>query len=298
MLLIKITLYFRIPRTKFLKKMAELAVESLEANLQLTWLRTREELFYIKRRESLKSYMGVDSIMGTILVRKIKFLGHIMEKEDSAIEKKCLQFLRDTNLKSNWLEYLKNKLLGNNKCVAIRMIEVTRNLQAEITDSLRHLPINVNDIGTINPRNIRKQLRVTSYNSEEHYLGKWNPYRKEQENKKRKIVTMEEDSSDEDDIEEIKSGSAVDDFDFSRREAFEGAAVIRSLFARVVTTTWGSGIEDPSAGSGTEGPSADGGGEGLPAVGGGEGLPAVGGAEGLPAGGAVEDLSASGGDQQ
>ncbi|KAJ4447703.1 hypothetical protein ANN_09711 [Periplaneta americana] len=37
-------------------KMAELAVDSLEANLQLTWLRTREELFYIKRRESLKSY--------------------------------------------------------------------------------------------------------------------------------------------------------------------------------------------------------------------------------------------------
>ncbi|KAJ4446972.1 hypothetical protein ANN_13674 [Periplaneta americana] len=29
----------------------------LEANLQLTWLRTREELFYIKRRESLKSYI-------------------------------------------------------------------------------------------------------------------------------------------------------------------------------------------------------------------------------------------------
>ncbi|KAJ4427854.1 hypothetical protein ANN_25633 [Periplaneta americana] len=37
-----------------LKKMAELAVESLEANTQLTWLRTRKELFYIKRRESLK----------------------------------------------------------------------------------------------------------------------------------------------------------------------------------------------------------------------------------------------------
>ncbi|KAJ4450074.1 hypothetical protein ANN_01481 [Periplaneta americana] len=53
--------------------------------------------------------MGVDIIMGTILVRKIKFLGHIMEKEDSAIEKKCLQFLRDKNFKSNWLEDLKNK---------------------------------------------------------------------------------------------------------------------------------------------------------------------------------------------
>ncbi|KAJ4445635.1 hypothetical protein ANN_12317 [Periplaneta americana] len=43
--------------TSSLKKMAELAVESLEANLQLTWPRTREELFYIKRRESLKSYI-------------------------------------------------------------------------------------------------------------------------------------------------------------------------------------------------------------------------------------------------
>ncbi|KAJ4446425.1 hypothetical protein ANN_13121 [Periplaneta americana] len=53
--------------------------------------------------------MGVDSIMGTILVRKIKFLDHIMKKEDSAIEKKCSQFLRDTNLKSNWLEDIKNK---------------------------------------------------------------------------------------------------------------------------------------------------------------------------------------------
>ncbi|KAJ4444976.1 hypothetical protein ANN_06775 [Periplaneta americana] len=53
--------------------------------------------------------MGVDSIMGTTLVRKIKFLGHIMEKEVSAIGKKCLQFLRDRNLKSNWLEDLKNK---------------------------------------------------------------------------------------------------------------------------------------------------------------------------------------------
>ncbi|KAJ4445969.1 hypothetical protein ANN_12655 [Periplaneta americana] len=46
------------------------------------------------------------------------------------------------------------------------------NLQAEITDSLRHLPINVNDIGTINPRNIRKQLRVTSYNQCSALLGK------------------------------------------------------------------------------------------------------------------------------
>ncbi|KAJ4437125.1 hypothetical protein ANN_17260 [Periplaneta americana] len=36
--------------------MAEIVVEILEANLQLIWLRTQEELFYIKRRESLKSY--------------------------------------------------------------------------------------------------------------------------------------------------------------------------------------------------------------------------------------------------
>ncbi|KAJ4426986.1 hypothetical protein ANN_26785 [Periplaneta americana] len=46
------------------------------------------------------------------------------------------------------------------------------NLQAEITDSLRHLPINVNDIRTINPRNIRKQLRVTSYNQWSALPGK------------------------------------------------------------------------------------------------------------------------------
>ncbi|KAJ4441890.1 hypothetical protein ANN_11750 [Periplaneta americana] len=47
-----------------------------------------------------------------------------------------------------------------------------KNLQAEITDSLRHLPIDVNDIGTINPRNIRKQLRVTSYNQWSALPGK------------------------------------------------------------------------------------------------------------------------------
>ncbi|KAJ4426919.1 hypothetical protein ANN_26718 [Periplaneta americana] len=51
-------------------------------------------------------------------------------------------------------------------------INQTRNLQAEITDSLRHLPINVNNIGTINPRNIRKQLRVTSYNQWSALPGK------------------------------------------------------------------------------------------------------------------------------
>ncbi|XP_069675924.1 uncharacterized protein [Periplaneta americana] len=51
-------------------------------------------------------------------------------------------------------------------------INQTRNLQAEITDILRHLPINVNDIGTINPRNIRKQRRVTSYNQWSALPGK------------------------------------------------------------------------------------------------------------------------------
>ncbi|KAJ4451716.1 hypothetical protein ANN_03186 [Periplaneta americana] len=77
-----------------------------------------------------------------------------------------------------------------------------------------------------------------------------------------------------------------------------GAADMGSLFARVVTTTWRGGIEDPTAGSGTEGPSVGGGGVGLPAVSGGESLPAGGGVEGLPAGGAVEDLFAGGVDLQ
>ncbi|KAJ4428798.1 hypothetical protein ANN_25791 [Periplaneta americana] len=45
-------------------------------------------------------------------------------------------------------------------------------LEAEINDSLLHLPINVNDIGTINPRNIRKQRRVTSYNQWNALPGK------------------------------------------------------------------------------------------------------------------------------
>ncbi|KAJ4442402.1 hypothetical protein ANN_03988 [Periplaneta americana] len=51
-------------------------------------------------------------------------------------------------------------------------INHTRNLQAEITNSLRHLPLNVNDIGTINPRNICKQLRVTSYHQWSALCGK------------------------------------------------------------------------------------------------------------------------------
>ncbi|KAJ4446968.1 hypothetical protein ANN_13670 [Periplaneta americana] len=51
-------------------------------------------------------------------------------------------------------------------------INQTNNLHAEVTDSLRHLPINANDIGTVNPRNIRKQLRVTSYNQWSALPGK------------------------------------------------------------------------------------------------------------------------------
>lgn len=83
----------------------------------------------------------------------------------------------------------------------------------------------------------------------------------------------------------VDPNSWIDDRCFGRDGIHlnrRGAADMGSLFARVVTTTWRGGIEDPSAGSGTEGPSADGGGVGLPAV----------------SGGAVEDLSAGGVDLQ
>ncbi|KAJ4432824.1 hypothetical protein ANN_21463 [Periplaneta americana] len=67
----------------------------------------------------------------------------------------------------------------------------------------------------------------------------------------------------------VDPNSWIDDRCFGRDGIHlnrRGAADMGSLFARVVTTTWRGGIEDPSAGSGTEGPSADGGGVGLPAI--------------------------------
>ncbi|KAJ4443050.1 hypothetical protein ANN_04700 [Periplaneta americana] len=87
-----------------LKKMAELAIESLESNLQLTWLRTREELFYIKCRESLKSY--IVHLYGEEMHRSIHKFEQLCKKRVTSSLKKMAELAvesLESNLQLNWL---------------------------------------------------------------------------------------------------------------------------------------------------------------------------------------------------